>query len=182
MFCLEQTGFIKLYFGDQSGFNLTPSIPYGWQPVGEYFRLPAQKGGAIQVFGLLSRGMDFQAYTSEQSINSDLLIAFIDDFLHQVTQPTVIVLDNAPIHRSEAFEERLVYWREHDLYIFFLPRYSPHLNLIEILWRKMKYEWLRPHDFMNRDALRKALDHILTHIGEGFTIQFQPPEVSFNFA
>ncbi|WP_368860940.1 transposase, partial [Desulforhabdus sp. TSK] len=29
-----------------------------------------------------------------------------------------------------------------NLYIKFLPTYSPELNLIEILWRKIKYEWL----------------------------------------
>jgi transposase len=179
LFYLEETGFITLYYGDQSGFSLTPCIPYGWQPPGQYLRLPTQKGGALQVFGLLSRQMDFQAYTSEQSINSDLLIAFIDDFLlHYVRQPTVIVLDNAPIHHSEAFEDRIADWQKQDLYIFFLPRYSPHLNLIEHLWRKMKYEWLRAKDYVNKDALRRALDHILTHIGDEFTIEFHTPKMS----
>jgi transposase len=28
------------------------------------------------------------------------------------------------------------------LYLLFLPPYCPELNLIEILWRKIKYEWL----------------------------------------
>lgn len=128
----------------------------------------------MQVFGLLSKQMDFQAYTSAQAINSDLLIAFIDDFLHhKVCQPTVIVLDNAPIHRSAAFEARIAYWQKQDLYIFFLPCYSPHLNLIEHLWRKMKYEWLRARDYLNKETLQVALEHILTHIGDEFTIEFQ---------
>ncbi|WP_420870142.1 transposase [Catalinimonas alkaloidigena] len=30
-------------------------------------------------------------------------------------------------------------WQEQDLYIFFLPKYSLHLNYIEILWRKMNW-------------------------------------------
>jgi transposase len=33
-------------------------------------------------------------------------------------------------------------WREKGLSLFFLPTYSPELNLIEILWRFIKYQWL----------------------------------------
>ena len=33
-------------------------------------------------------------------------------------------------------------WAERHLEIFELPSYSPELNLIEILWRFIKYEWL----------------------------------------
>jgi transposase len=33
-------------------------------------------------------------------------------------------------------------WAQRDLYLFDLPTYSPELNLIEIVWRFMKYEWI----------------------------------------
>lgn len=33
-------------------------------------------------------------------------------------------------------------WEEQDVFIFFLPPYSPELNLIEILWRRIKYNWI----------------------------------------
>lgn len=33
-------------------------------------------------------------------------------------------------------------WEKHGLFIFYLL-YS-HFNLIEVFWRKLKYEWLRP--------------------------------------
>jgi transposase len=40
-------------------------------------------------------------------------------------------------------------WAEHwDVHLF-LPPYSPELNLIEILWRKMKYEWLEWHAYLD---------------------------------
>ena len=32
--------------------------------------------------------------------------------------------------------------KEKDVLIYFLPPYSPELNLIEILWKRIKYEWL----------------------------------------
>ncbi|MDR2810274.1 MAG: transposase [Tannerellaceae bacterium] len=31
-------------------------------------------------------------------------------------------------------------WLKQDLFIFFLPPYSPELNMIEILWRFIKYK------------------------------------------
>ncbi|KAA6323078.1 hypothetical protein EZS27_027452, partial [termite gut metagenome] len=31
---------------------------------------------------------------------------------------------------------------EKEVLIFFLPVYSPELNLIEILWRRIKYQWI----------------------------------------
>ena len=56
--------------------------------------------------------------------------------------PTVVVMDNASIHTSEAFQEEILKWEKQGLSIFYLPEYSPELNLIEILWRFMKYEWI----------------------------------------
>src|SRR3989475_9299105 len=56
--------------------------------------------------------------------------------------PTVVVMDNASIHTSEAFQEAIPKWEKKGLSIFYLPEYSPELNLIEILWRFMKYEWI----------------------------------------
>jgi hypothetical protein len=49
--------------------------------------------------------MDFHPYTSSQTINSTLVVAFIDDFAKSINEPTVIVLDNASTHRSEEFKD-----------------------------------------------------------------------------
>ena len=45
----------------------------------------------------------------------------------------MVVLDNARVHTSKAFQERREAWEKRGLFIFYLPPYSPHLNLIEIL-------------------------------------------------
>jgi transposase len=42
------------------------------------------------------------------------------------------------MHRSEAFQEALPTWEKAGLWVFYLPEYSPQLNLIEILWRFMR--------------------------------------------
>lgn len=106
------------------------------------------------------------------SINADLLVSFIDDFSQNIIQKTIIILDNAPFHKSNVIEDKRLEWEEMGLFIWFLPTYSPHLNRIETLWRKVKYDWLKPNDYHNWDTFSKALDDIFTKIGSIYKIQF----------
>lgn len=49
------------------------------------------------------------------------MIKFIDNFVKKIDKLTVIVIDNAPIHTSKAFKEKIAQWRENKLEIFWLP-------------------------------------------------------------
>lgn len=170
---MEQQGYIRIYYGDESGFNLVPCIPYGWQEKGNPICIVPQKGKTINAFGLYTRYNELEVYTSEQSINSDLTIAFIDDFCKRMKQPSVIVLDNARIHHSHQFKDKISEWKEQGLFIWYLPTYSPHLNLIETLWRKIKYEWLKAHHYLNWTTFVTALEYIFRNIGTEFNIHFK---------
>ena len=70
--------------------------------------------------------------------------------------------------------ERLEYWQQRGLYVFFLPPYSPHLNLAETLWRKLKKEWLVPEDYLEKDTLFYATNRCLANVGKKLTINFSP--------
>jgi transposase len=170
---LEEAGKVKIYYGDESGFSLEPCIPYGWQPPEEYTRITPVGGQRLNVFGLLSRDNDLHAYTIEDTVDSDAVIAFMDDFVKKITMKTVVVLDNASIHCSKKFKSKLLEWTQKGLRIFHLPPYSPHLNLIETLWRKMKYEWLKPDDYMSWETLKTAIDNILCSVGKEYNIKFK---------
>lgn len=100
------------------------------------------------------------------------MIAFLDDFAEKTTQKTVVVLDNATIHHSDDFKDKIPEWEEKDLYIFYLPTYSPHLNLIETLWRMIKYRWLKPEDYADFQTLTDAVEDIICNIGKGLKINF----------
>lgn len=88
--------------------------------------------------GFFTIDNQFQAYTFECHIDSELMIACIDECCKQVTMPTVLVLDQASIHPSGAFTERLPDWKAHGMEIFYVLIYSPHVNRIEMLWRYIK--------------------------------------------
>ncbi len=63
-------------------------------------------------------------------------------------------------------------WQEKGLTIFWLPTYSPQLNLIEILWKKIKYEWLDASAYDSWTNLVEAVENILKKVGENYTINF----------
>ena len=61
---------------------------------------------------------------------------------------------------------------EKRLIVCYLPPYSPELNLIEILWRKIKYAWLNLQTIMNFDEFQKELTRVLEAVGEEYMISF----------
>lgn len=81
------------------------------------------------------------------------------------------MLDNAQVHRSPLVQGKLAEWEAKNLYIFFLPTYSPHLNLIEVLGRKMNYEWLKPEDYASFETSTTAVKKILSQIGNEYKIK-----------
>jgi transposase len=89
-----------------------------------------------------------------------------------IDKPTYVFIDNAPIHRSDIFFSNLSDWEQSGLYVIPLPAYAPELNIIEILWRKIKYEWLSFKATESLDSLRNELLHILKNIGTEYTIKF----------
>jgi transposase len=168
----EDHGKIDLYYFDESGFALDPSIPYAWQEPASVIELPAMRYGRINVLGFMNRNNDLHAYMFEESIHTGVVIACFDAFCQTITKKTVVAIDNASIHTSDEFEERLPYWKKHGLLIKYLPTYSPELNLIEILWRRIKYTWLPFSAYECLNALREALETILSHVGSQYQITF----------
>ena len=59
-----------------------------------------------------------------------------------------------------------------DLAVKFIPPYCPELNLIEILWRKIKYEWLPLNAYQSFKAMTRALFEVLRSIGPKYRITF----------
>ena len=67
----------------------------------------------------------------EKNINSEMIISFIDKFSEKIEKKTVLLMDQATIHTSDKIMEKIEEWKEKNLEIFWLPAYSPKLNLIE---------------------------------------------------
>ena len=73
---------------------------------------------------------------------------------------------------SEPFKAKMPEWTENGVHILHLPTYSPHLNRIETLWRKCKYEWLLPQDYVSWKTLTLKIEQIFERFGKEFKIDF----------
>ena len=170
---LENEGAIDLFYGDESGFCLTSAIPYGWQFPGEHVATRPRHSQRFNLLGLFNATTNkLHTAAREASVDAAFVIDTLDAWVATRIRPTVLVLDNARLHHAVAFRARLQDWEDRDVHIFYLPTYSPHLNKIETLWRKVKYEWLRPEAYADFKTLKTAVWHILDRVGLQFTIQF----------
>ena len=61
---------------------------------------------------------------------------------------------------------------EKHMIVCYLPTYSPELNLIEILWRKVKYVWLNLQSIMSFSEFQKELKRVLDAVGKKYMITF----------
>ena len=169
---LSEQETIDLYYSDESKVSLEPCVPYGWQFPDEEVFMPTQKGEGLNCFALLKRNNECVIETTTDNITSQFILEQLEHFSTNLKKRTVIVLDNARIHTSRIIKERLPVWHHRGLYLFYLPRYSPHLNIVEILWRKLKYEWLSPNDYQDKETLFYQIRLALTDLGHNLFIQF----------
>jgi len=157
---LEDEGKLDLYYLDETGFGLIPSVPYGWPDRGEYLTLKSRRSRRINVLGIMNRKNHLEAYVLLQSINSDVIVTCIDAFFPTVNKPTVIVVDQSSIHTSGYILEKIEEWKERGITIFELPTYSPELNLMEILWRFIKDEWIDIDAYSSWEAFVASVEEI----------------------
>lgn len=163
---------IDLFYFDESGFTLEPCVPYAWQPLGETIKVPSSKSKRLNVLGFMSRESTLTSIVVEGSVTSTVVVASIDHFISTLQRPTVLIIDNAPIHTSHEFKENIERWKKQGLTIVPIAPYSPELNIIEILWRKIKYEWLPFSAYESFQSLKESLFEILANVGKSYTIKF----------
>lgn len=137
--------------------------------------MPATQGAGLNCFGLIRRDNALFFEVSPRNLTAEFFVERLDRLSLSLTRETVIVLDNAKIHTAKVVRERRPIWEQRGLTLFYLPPYSPHLNLAEVLWRKLKYEWLRPQDYLSFEGLRYAVQLALAAVGSLLSINFSKP-------
>ena len=169
---LSEAGLIELLYGDESRLSEQPCVPYGWQFSDEEVFMPSGSGAGVNLFGLISRDNRLVFEMTAERITSAFIITQMEKLLNEIKKPTVVVVDNARVHRGQAIRERLPCWEARGLFVFYLPVYSPQLNIAEILWRKLKYEWLSPADYLDWENLKYQTRLILSAVGSALKINY----------
>lgn len=128
-----------IVFGDEASFAQWGSLGYTWALKGVQ---PTVKTTGIRkayrVFGLLGcfgGTLHFQGI--EGKFNSESYRAFLEEALRTIRGHLILIHDNAPYHVSRALK---AFYATHAdrLTVYQLPPYSPDLNPIEYLWKKVK--------------------------------------------
>lgn len=172
----EDLGEHELYYFDESGFSQSSPVPYAWSPIGQPFEMTAYSHSRrLNVLGFLSRAGKLVYHTSTEPVTTETIIEAFDQFVAQKDPDTfaIVVLDNASMHRSKAFRRKIMEWMSHRVHLVYLSAYSPELNLIEILWRQMKYAWLPLSAYLSFDHLSKEVCRLLDGYGSERTINFE---------
>ena len=169
-----EQGDIDLRYFDESGFCLVPYVPYAWQEHGKTIEIETSKSRRLSVVGFLNTNHELEADTFEGIITSEVVIACMDEFCktREREHKTRVVIDNASIHTSEAVEEKIAQWEAKGVKLFYLPKYSPELKLIEVLWKFMKDEWIEFSAYLSWQHLEEYVENVIRNYGKKYKIDF----------
>jgi transposase len=159
-----EAGDIVLLYGDESEALTHPYLARVWAKSGADLRVP-EPGQAKKVAMLGSLDHDTRqllVHTSPTKRSSDF-IAHLEQLDRlfgpqpgRPVKPVVLVEDNGPIHTSKRSLAALAA-RAHWLTVEWLPKYTPELNAIEVVWHDLKAFHLAHQTFTDTTALDQAI-------------------------
>lgn len=159
-------------FGDECGVGLTLPNTGCWREKGDPLRVPVPPGtrGRLNLIGSVdwltgqveARVLEEERVTAQTVAN---WLSGLADRAQNLAKPIILVLDNASVHTAALVKARLQEWQARGLYIGLLPPYSPHLNLMECAWRKLKHHLLERRAYPDLASLRAAVEAVLPSLG-----------------
>lgn len=171
--CAKGASQFDFYYFDEAGFSLQPCVPYAWHEVDATLELACATSQRQHVLGVMNwSGEEFHSFAFEGRVDSSLVMECLHLFSKQITKPTIVVIDDASMHTSEEFEAEIGELKRKGIILKYLPAYSPELNLIEILWRKIKYEWLPVDAYKDFKTMTQELFEVIKGVGSKYRITF----------
>ena len=137
-----------------------PALARMWSPVGEQPEVPAPGKNEKQVVygGVNSKTGKF-TYTLAATKCGAAFLVFLMVLVKQYAgKKIILVCDNGRFHRTAAVFEWLAAHRD-QITVYWLPAYSPSLNLIERLWGHVKRTVLANVLYNSLDDLVAAFRH-----------------------
>jgi transposase len=134
-----------------------PALTRMWAPVGQQPEVPAPGQNEKKV---VYSGVDYKTgkltYTVADTKSGAEFLAFLLVLVARyVGRKIVLVCDNGRFHTTKAVQQWLAEHRD-QIEVFWLPPYSPSLNLIERLWGHIKRTILANVLYDNLDELVAA--------------------------
>lgn len=168
---LANAGEIELAYVDEAGFAAQPPNRSAWAKIGKTHAVTAKRAQRLNVMGAFMSSGKLMIAKLWKSVNGLWFFGFLMALIEWINKPLVVILDNASIHTAKKLSPYWELLEEKGMQFYFLPPYSPELNRIEIVWRKMKYEWL-PFKSFTPVELEQAIDEIAAGFGSQYQLTF----------
>ena len=121
----------NIVYVDESGFKEHSYRPHGWAPRGQkiYADVSGNNRKVVNLIMAQCRNKWLAPVLFKGSCDTKLVNVWVKDFLlKELTNPSVIVMDNARFH-NKTMLKKILQKAGHEL--LFLPPYSPDFNPIE---------------------------------------------------
>lgn len=117
----------------------------------------------LHTFGAYNWRTSRVRYTLNSRKNSDSFIEFLETLTADYPDEILIlVMDNASYHRSKAVQAALSLFEDR-VHVFWLPKYSPFLNVIERFWLHFKQLTVANRLHHSLDDLAQTAHDVMTH-------------------
>ena len=153
---------MKLVFLDEASIWLTQPNMQTWREKGKPLKVVqgAKRGqrARVNLLGFVEYASGAVGYREVPGYTTKEDVVALLDELAEVSDPacqTVVVLDNASVHRNALVASRLPTWKARGLLLGFLPTSCPHLNDMEREWKRLKYTLLPRRHYQDQNQLRQ---------------------------
>jgi len=161
----------RLVFIDETWTRTDMATLRGWAPCGQRLlaKVPRGRWKTMTFIAGLRHDRVVAPWLIEGPINGESFLLYVEEVLVPTLKPgDIVVMDNLGSHRAKAVRSAI---RAAGARLFFLPKYSPDLNPIEMFFAKLKH-WLRKAARRSGDAIYGAIAAILPNVS---------PSECFNF-
>lgn len=129
-----------MVFLDESGFLLIPNLKRTWAPQGQTPSCPVwYKQGRINALNALAVSPKRQRVAlyvqfHRRTLRGEEVVEFLQQLLHPLRGPVVLLWDRSPIHRRKLVQDFLQ--RRPRVHPEYFPAYAPELNPAEYVWNR----------------------------------------------
>ena len=153
----------RLVFIDETWTKTNMAPLRGWAPRGQRLlaKVPQGRWKTLTFIAALRHDRVVAPWLIEGPINGDSFRLYVEKVLAPTLTPgDIVVMDNLGSHRRKVVRAAI---RAVGAKLFFLPKYSPDLNPIEMFFAKLKH-WLRKAARRSGDAIYNAISTILPDV------------------
>ncbi len=156
---------------DEATFRLVPVKQRIWAKKGSKPQLPFWfSSKKANIFGALIDGKKM-FYDWYERLNAHSFVEFLKKLITYLPKNKyVFIFDNAPAHKAKMTQDYLTSLGD-NIYVEFLPPYSPQLNCIETCWKVTRHEVTSANYFSTIENLKTGVEKFL----DGYFFMLNPP-------